>query len=244
MRIAFAGIASSLTLILAAETPRAREIDAADVRPNHPALAAFLSNGNAPPVRYRALRTLEATTRGGRMRATLKAWTSSSPEAGFTYSVVEESGSALIIKKVLRAALEAERTISDKGEGAQGALTTANYDFVFAGEAGDGLIRVDIHPKRTEKLLIDGSVLLAAADSDLVSVQGMLVKRPSFWTRRVEVVRRYTHLAGVRVPIVMRSTADVLLAGTSTFEMTYAYQTLNGVELVPAEQLEGARPAP
>ena len=198
----------------------------------HPVIEAFLSNAQVPLVRYRALRTLEAATRGGRMRATLKAWTSLSPEEGFQYSVVEETGSALIRNKVLRAALAAEQEINRQPPDTQGAISLANYDFSFAGEADEGLVRINIRPKRREKMLIDGSLLVSGLDSDLVQVEGALVKRPSFWTRHVDVVRRYARLAGVRVPVVMRSTASVLITGTSTFEMTYRYEQVNG-EAVP-----------
>jgi hypothetical protein len=69
---------------------------------------------------------------------------------------------------------------------------------------------------------------VTAADADLVRVEGVLIKRPSFWTRKVEVVRRYARLRGVRVPVAMQSTAHVLIVGTSTFSMTYEYQAING----------------
>ena len=62
----------------------------------------------------------------------------------------------------------------------------------------------------------------------MLQVEGTLVKRPSFWTRRVDVVRRYARVSGVRVPIEMRSTADVLIAGKSTFTMSYNYEMING----------------
>ena len=51
---------------------------------------------------------------------------------------------------------------------------------------------------------------------------------PSFWTRRVEIVRRYERIAGVRVPVSIESVASVLIAGRSTFKMTYQYETING----------------
>ena len=56
-------------------------------------------------------------------------------------------------------------------------------------------------------------------------------KNPSFWTRRVEIVRRYGRVAGVRVPIEIDSVAQVLIAGRSTFRMTYEYQSLNGQQV-------------
>ena len=65
-------------------------------------------------------------------------------------------------------------------------------------------------------------------DGELTRIEGKLSKTPSFWTRRVDVIRKYERKAGVRVPISIESVAHVLIAGRSTFKMTYEYQTING----------------
>jgi hypothetical protein len=80
-----------------------------------------------------------------------------------------------------------------------------------------------------DTLLIAGSILLTEDQADLVRVEGRLVKRPSFWTRRVHVVRQYARVDGVRVPVAMESTADVLLVGRSTFSMRYEYEAINTI---------------
>ena len=59
-------------------------------------------------------------------------------------------------------------------------------------------------------------------------IEGLLAKRPSFWTRWVRIERHYTRIGGVRVPTSMTSTADVLIVGQSTFAMTYCYEEVNG----------------
>jgi hypothetical protein len=191
-------------------------------------LDVFLSNTGSRLASYRARRTLQASTRGGRTRATLTALTSLTPEDGFQYSVVEETGSTLIRSKVLRPALEAERQISRDGNMTQAAINSENYDFFPVGDADGGVLRIDIRPRRKDTMLIEGSVLVAVDGAELLQIEGTLVKRPSFWTRRVEVVRRYARVSGVRVPVGMRSTADVLLAGRSTFTMTYDDEMING----------------
>jgi hypothetical protein len=188
----------------------------------------FLSGTGPPMTSYRALRTLEAETRGGQMRATITAWTSLDPVSGFEYSIVDENGSGTIRQRVLRPALEAERSMRAGGEIARGALDPSNYQFTEARGAADGLVQIGIHPKRHDTLLLEGNILLTEPDCDLVRVEGFLVKRPSFWTRRVEVVRRYARIRGVRVPVTMESTAQVLLMGQSTFSMTYEYESING----------------
>ena len=57
------------------------------------------------------------------------------------------------------------------------------------------------------------------------------MKRPSFWTRRVDIVRHYARLAGVRVPVGMESTGQVLMLGPSSFTMTWEYESVNGIRV-------------
>jgi hypothetical protein len=189
----------------------------------------FLDTADTPLVSYRAIRHLEAASRNGRMKASLTAMTSLDPEHGFQFEILEESGSGLIRSKVLRGALEAERRARGSGEIARSALSRLNYEFGEAEAAEPGFVRVGIRPRRSDTMLVVGSILLTDDQADLVSVEGRLVKRPSFWTRRVEVVRRYARLAGIRVPVSMESTADVLLGGRSTFSMRYDYRSINDV---------------
>jgi hypothetical protein len=139
----------------------------------------------------------------------------------------------MLRSRVLRGVLEAEGDAKRRDAGSHGALTEANYEFTAADAASDGLLRVAIRPKRKDALLIDGSILLTAEGADLVRLEGMLVKRPSFWTRRVHVVRNYGRIGGVRVPMTTSSVADVLFAGQSTFTMAYEYESINGELLAP-----------
>jgi hypothetical protein len=94
--------------------------------------------------------------------------------------------------------------------------------------APDGLASVGVKPKRKDVLLVEGAIFVQPGDGELSRIEGRLSKTPSFWTRRVDVVRRYERKAGVRVPISIESVAHVLIAGRSTFKMTYEYQTING----------------
>jgi hypothetical protein len=92
----------------------------------------------------------------------------------------------------------------------------------------DGLAAVGVKPRRKDVLLVEGAIFVQPSDGDLARIEGRLSKTPSFWTRRVDVVRRYQRLGGVRVPVSIESVAHVLIAGRSTFKMTYEYETING----------------
>ena len=91
-------------------------------------------------------------------------------------------------------------------------------------------------------MLVEGSLFFDEESADLMRIEGELSKRPSFWTRKVHVVREYQRIGGVHVPVAMRSTADVLVTGESTFSMTYEYAEINGQPIGVGGRV--ARPAP
>ena len=184
-------------------------------------------------VSYRAVRRLSVVARGGKMTATLKARTTLDPINGFQFEVLEENGSGMLRSRVLHGALEAERDAKRREKGAHGALTAANYTFGAGELTPDGMLRVAIHPVRKDSLLVEGSILLTNEAADLVRMEGLLVKRPSFWTRKVLIVRDYARIGGVRVPVAMGSTADILFAGPSSFSMSYEYESINDVPTQP-----------
>jgi hypothetical protein len=191
-------------------------------------LDRFLAPDDQPLVSYRAFRHLSATTRGGRMSASIDAWTTLDPVHGFTYEITSMEGSALIQKKVLIAALEAEQKAVESANKAQSALTPANYEFLDVSPLDAHLVKVDVRPRRKHVMLVNGAIVIESDSADLVRVEGELSQRPSFWTRRVHVVREYNRVGGIHVPVSMKSTADVLIVGTSSFSMTYRYSEING----------------
>ncbi len=194
-----------------------------------PLLDRFLAADDKPLVSYRAFRHLSASTRGGKMSASLDAWTSLDPQQGFTFEIVRMDGSSIIQKHVLLKALDAEQdAVQSVSNKSQSALTPANYEFLEISPLSPGMMRVNVKPRRSHVMLINGHLVIESESADLVSVEGELSKRPSFWTRRVHIVREYARIGGVHVPVSMKSTADVLVVGTSSFSMDYKYSEING----------------
>ena len=191
-------------------------------------LQRFLARGEEPPVEYRALRRLEAENPKFKQSAWMVTWTEYDHVNGLRYEVVDEGGSGYIRSKVLRAALEGEQKIWANHEPQNASFTSENYLFDAAPDAPDGLASIAVKPKRKDVLLVEGAIFVQPGDGELTRIEGKLSKTPSFWTRRVDVVRKYERKAGVRVPISIESVASVLIAGRSTFKMTYEYQTING----------------
>jgi hypothetical protein len=192
-----------------------------------PLIDRFLSRVDPPPKEYRALRHLDAENAHFHARAWMDAWTEVDAR-GFRIEVIAEGGSGYVRSRVLRAALEGERKMWANGDPQRAALSQANYAISEGGTAGDRLSALILKPRRKDVLLVDGRATITEEDADLVRIEGRLSKTPSFWTRRVDIVRRYERIAGIRVPVSIESVASVLIAGRSTFLMTYEYETING----------------
>ena len=88
-------------------------------------------------------------------------------------------------------------------------------------------------------LLVDGAIFLRPEDGELLKMEGDLAKPPSFWTRRVRIVRHFRRFAGVRMPVSLDAVANLRFFGQSTFHAVYEYETLNA-ERVGTPQLRAA----
>jgi hypothetical protein len=196
-------------------------------------LQRFLARVDEPPVEYRALRHLEANNPHFHQSATMDVWTEYDNANGFRYQVVSEGGSGYIRKKVFLAALDGEQRMWTNHEPQRASFSHENYTFQDGAAAADGLASLLVAPRRKDVLLVEGSLFILPKEGDLVRIEGKLSKNPSFWTRRVDVVRRYARMAGVRVPVSFESVATVLIAGRSTFRMTYDYEVINGQRMKP-----------
>ena len=205
-----------------------------------PSIARFLNTPIEHLTQFRALRHLEATNTRFKKHGWMDVITELSAENGFTFQVMTEGGSEYIRTKVLRPILEGEREIIARGEAVRSALTLENYDMLREEPAEDGLVRLFIKPRRQERTLVDGALLVTEADADLVRVAGRLARNPTFWTRRVDIIRIYGRVAGVRVPLSIESVAQVRIAGPSAMTMTYRYEMVNG-RPVSHDEIAGVR---
>ena len=195
--------------------------------PHSPVLQRFLAQPDPRPTQVRALRHLEAHNDHFEKSAWLDVWTDLD-ENGFRYEVIGEGGSDYIRNHVLRAALDSESDMRASGGAERAALTPDNYIFEPGTVEPDGLLSFLVKPRRKDLLFVEGSLFISPGDGELVRLEGKLSKTPSFWTRRVDIVRWFRRVAGFRMPVAVDSVANVRIAGRSTFRMTYDYESVNG----------------
>jgi len=200
------------------------------------AIDRFINNAiEKEPVPYQARRRLEGAISKLNETGWMEVSTEYTREQGFRYQVLSQGGSDRIRTRALRKVLEAEQ--QNLAEWRKGALIPENYDFNFDGLSPDGLIRVDLNPRRQDSRLVDGTVWLSPSSGEMVRLEGRLSKSPSFWVRWVNVTRRYLPVRGLMMPSAVESTADIRMAGLSTFSMTYNYSTIDGHPLHSSPEL-------
>jgi hypothetical protein len=187
---------------------------------------------------YRALRRMHAATEKGKHEAWLEAWTELK-DGRFSYEIVSERGSETVRGKVLRSMLQREEELVNSGNTQRGDITAANYEFTEAGRDEAGSRVVQIKPKRSDVLLVEGHAVLDDG-GDLLRVEGRLAKNPSFWTSLVNIVRRYARIGGIRVPIATETTAKVKMVGTSKLQVLYDYESVNGQRVRLSERRSAA----
>lgn|SRR5262249_50779388 len=191
---------------------------------------------------YRAFRRMHAgTEKSSRYEAWLDVWTELK-NGRFSYQIVSERGSDAVRSKVLRAVLAREQELINSGDGDKADLTAANYEFTEAGRDADGSRLVQIKPRRSDALLVDGRAVLNDR-GELLRVEGRLAKNPSFWTSLVSIVRRYARIGGVRVPVATETTARVKFIGQAQMDVVYDYNSVNGRAIAVSERNSPSAPA-
>jgi hypothetical protein len=178
---------------------------------------------------YRAERNLAAANLRFKMDATLVVQTVFQRPDSMDSTVLSHGGSDFIRERVFDEILKAERETHKKEDKQQVDITPRNYDFVFAAKEncdGRDCYRLSITPKRKDKYSIKGDIWVDAEDFAIVRLHGAPAKKPSFWTLKTEVDKRYRKIDGVWLPERLDSSSNIFVAGRSTLSIEYKYDTI------------------
>lgn len=147
--------------------------------------------------------------------------------------IKSHQGSAFIRSRVFDKILEAENETRAKKDKQQVDVTPANYEFALVGAEdceGRSCYRMRISPKRRDKYSLDGEVWIDAEDYSIVRMHGVPAKRPSIWTLKTEIDRRYRKIAGIWLPERMDSSSEIVVAGHSVLSIEYTYDSVKTEE--------------
>ncbi|MFI5117134.1 MAG: hypothetical protein ACHP8B_10605 [Terriglobales bacterium] len=152
------------------------------------------------------------------------------------FTIESESGSKLILSRVLHRLLESEKESgSDEANRTAVALTTANYRFSLLGCApGDGppLYVMQVAPLRDNKYLYHGTVWIDATDFAVTRIEAQPAKNPSFWIKRTVIDHGYKKVDGFYLPALNRTVTDVRLGGKAVLTIRYQDYKVSAAENV------------
>jgi len=148
------------------------------------------------------------------------------------FTIESATGSKLIIERVFKKLLEAEREALDTEMQRRSALTEENYRFTLVGyENGETGARfvLAVEPRKNDKFLYRGRVWVDAEDFAVVRLEAEPAKNPSFWTKKAEIVQEYKKVNDFWLPAVNRSVSAIRLGGHAELTIEYKNYEITGI---------------
>lgn len=146
------------------------------------------------------------------------------------FTVLSETGSDYIRRKVIDKLIAAEIESGQKDSRDQTRITPENYGFQLAGTApvdGRSCFVVEVIPLHAKKYLIRGKIWVDQEEFAITRMEVAPAKNPSFWTRKVQITRRYQKYGPFWLPASMESESDILIACKSTRQIAYTDYQIN-----------------
>lgn len=152
--------------------------------------------------------------------------TSYRKDSGKSYTILAESGSAMIRKFGLFPLLNNEKSINQPGKVEQSWFTSANYEMKLM---PGGIQRLDgrdclalaVTPRRKAPNLIAGTLWVDASDFGIVKIEGTASKSPSMWAGPAHMMRRYRNVSGFAMATDARAESTSFLLGKIVVTIDY-----------------------
>jgi hypothetical protein len=158
------------------------------------------------------------------------------------FTILSQSGSAFVRKRVFQRLIEAENEASGRREHQQTAITPENYDFKLTGYENDGWRRyyiLEVTPKAKRRFLFRGRIWVNARNFAIMRIEGQPATSLSWWTTKVNFVYRYKKVGEFWLPASNETVTHVRIFGRSTLTIKYQdydlAKTLNAKSAVPAK---------
>jgi hypothetical protein len=140
------------------------------------------------------------------------------------FAIQSTTGSKLIIDRVLKKLLDAEREEQGSEMQHRSALTDGNYRFTLMGyENGPSgwAYVLEVEPKRNDKFLYRGRIWVDARDFAVVRLKAEPAKNPSFWTKKADIEQMYKKVGDFWLPVHNHSVTAIRLGGRADLTIEY-----------------------
>lgn len=139
-------------------------------------------------------------------------------------TIRSETGSKLLIERVLKKLLQTEKEALTEENQARVALNNENCNFALTGHermpTGSCYI-LAVEPQTKNKLLYRGRIWVDAEDFAVVRIEAAPAKNPSFWTKETRIEQVCAKVGNFWLPISNRSTSATRLGGHAYLTIDY-----------------------
>ena len=174
--------------------------------------------------RYESVRTYEVKYKGYDLKLGAKLVVEADYDAvaGKTFRIVSQSGSTLLVDKVLKRLVESEQEAQQNKKAND--LTPANYKFQMAGietVGGRPSYVLQVEPLVNSKYLYRGKIWIDAEDFAVAKIEAEPARNPSLWIASTAIHHQYVKTDGFWLPAENRSESKVRLGGTAVLTIDY-----------------------
>ena len=151
------------------------------------------------------------------------------------FTIQSATGSRMIIDKVFKKLLEAEKEALAAETQRRIALNGDNYDFTLVGLESTpfgSMYVLIVEPKTKDKFLYRGRIWVDAEDFAVVRLEAEPAKNPSFWTKSNEVEQVYMKVNDFWLPSRNHSVTTIRLGGRAELTIQYNNYQITGADPV------------
>ena len=151
------------------------------------------------------------------------------------FTIQSATGSRMIIDKVFKKLLEAEKEASAAEIQRRTALNGDNYDFTLVGLESTpfgSMYVLIVEPKTKDRFLYRGRIWVDAEDFAVVRLEAEPAKNPSFWTKSNEVEQVYMKVNDFWLPSRNHSVTTIRLGGRAELTIQYNNYQITGADPV------------
>jgi len=148
------------------------------------------------------------------------------------YSVVSESGSKLLLNRVLLRLLDSEKQAFENKQRIE--LSPANYQFALLGTesmpGGNTCYVLSVKPRKDNQFLYDGKIWVEGKDFSIMRMEGSPAKSPSFWIRDTQIQSKWEKIGDFWFIAHNRSVSHIRMGGMATLTIDYGDYQVTGVD--------------
>ena len=189
---------------------------------------------------YRGKRVYRLTYHGlfGSHDAEMQVEASYSAPDNKDFKILSESGSKLLINRVLMKLLSSESDAQKAENRKAQEVNPANYNFSLEGtehnEAGDFYV-LGVQPKGRSRYLYHGTIWVDAHDFAIARMKGEPQKNLSLWASHTEIAYEWSKKDGFWLPMRNESVTQVRMGGKATLTIDFSDYQINGGPHTPTK---------